>query len=142
MAALFWATALAQRRQERVAGDGETAVKAWGMSGALVWRPIRWPESLADGVASRAEGTSPPDRSGVNADRTLAGTGIVPDRDHFTRLWFRIIARTDGPEKPIHDLAPTAHGMEMERMYKINGNCISEIALSLGPGAWGLGPGA
>jgi len=39
----------------------------------------------------------------------------------------------EGPEKPIHGSAPTTQGMETGRMYKINGNCISEIAFSLTP---------
>lgn len=45
-----------------------------------------------------------------------------------------MIARTDGPEKPIHSLAPSTQGMEMERMYKINGNRIAGIAFSLHSG--------
>jgi hypothetical protein len=49
-------------------------------------------------------------------------------------LSFRIIARTDGPEEPIHGSAPNAQGMEIERMYKINGNRIAEIAFRLDPG--------
>ncbi len=49
-------------------------------------------------------------------------------------LWFRIIARTDSPEKPIHGLAQNAQGMELERMYQTNGNRIAEIAFSLYPG--------
>lgn len=46
----------------------------------------------------------------------------------FTRL--RGIVRMDGPEKPIHGVAPNAQGMEMVRMYNINHNRIAEIAFT------------
>jgi hypothetical protein len=49
-------------------------------------------------------------------------------------LWFRIIARTDGPEKAVDGLAPKAQGMETERMYKIHGNRIAEFAFRVHPG--------
>jgi len=36
----------------------------------------------------------------------------------------------DGPEKPIHGVAPNAQGMEMVRMYNVNHNRIAEIAFT------------
>ena len=43
-------------------------------------------------------------------------------------------ARSRGPEKPTHGLAPNAQAMEMEKMCKINGDRIAEIAFTLHPG--------